>query len=132
MRYSRNQMDWCKLARIARTDHDDTSTHFLQFFQVTLLQVADLQWDATGAVLGPLASKSALALAPSSRPACGVLTIDTNPPPEFTRGATERSHENVMFVRNLVGSCERADWFCLGMHVHQRARQRSRRQSCVN
>ena len=46
-------------------------------FQVTLLQVTDLQWDATGAVLGLMASNSGLSLAPSSRPACGVLTIDT-------------------------------------------------------
>ena len=46
-------------------------------FQVTLLQVADLQWVATGAVLGLIASNSGLSLAPSNRPACGVLTIDT-------------------------------------------------------
>ena len=46
-------------------------------FQVTLLQVADLQWDAAGPVLGLMAWNSGLSLAPSSRPACGVLTIDT-------------------------------------------------------
>jgi hypothetical protein len=53
-------------------------------FQVTLLQVADLQWVATGAVLALIASNSGLSLAPSSRPACGVLTIDTTArPPEL-------------------------------------------------
>jgi hypothetical protein len=46
-------------------------------FQVTLLQVADLQWLAIGAVLGVIASDYGLSLPPSSRPACGVLTIDT-------------------------------------------------------
>ena len=56
-----------------------------QCFQVTHLQVADLQWDATGTVFGLMPSKSALSLAPYSRPACGVLTIYTNPPPAFTR-----------------------------------------------
>ena len=44
---------------------------------MTFLQVADFQWVATGAVLGLIASNSGLSLAPSSRPACGVLTIDT-------------------------------------------------------
>ena len=53
-------------------------------FQVTLLQVAELQWVATGAVLGLIASNSGLSLAPYSRPACGVLTIDTRArPPEL-------------------------------------------------
>ncbi len=56
-----------------------------QCFQVTHLQVADLQWDATGTVFGLMPSKSALSLAPYSRPACGVITIYTNPPPAFTR-----------------------------------------------
>ena len=54
-----------------------TKGHSCQSFQVTLLQVADLQWDATGAVLGLMALNSGLSLAPSSRPAYGVLTIDT-------------------------------------------------------
>jgi hypothetical protein len=46
-------------------------------FQVTLLQVEDLQRVAIGAVLSLMASNSGLSLAPSSRPACGMLTIDT-------------------------------------------------------
>ena len=48
-----------------------------KFFQVTLLQVEDLQWDAKGAVLST-ALNSGSSLAPSSRPACGMLTIDTS------------------------------------------------------
>ena len=47
-----------------------------RFFQVTLLQVAYLQWVATDAILGLVASNSGLSLPPSSRPAGGVLTID--------------------------------------------------------
>ena len=50
-----------------------------RLFQVTLLQVENLQWDATGTVSGLMPSKSALSLATSSRPACGMLTIDPFP-----------------------------------------------------
>ena len=49
-------------------------------FQVTLLQVDDLQWVAIAAILSLMASNSGLSLAPSSRPACGMLTTDTNLP----------------------------------------------------
>src|SRR5208282_1876080 len=55
--------------------------HSCQSFQVTLLQVADLQWVPTGAVLGLIASNSGLSLAPSSRTACGLVTIDTTVTP---------------------------------------------------
>jgi hypothetical protein len=51
-----------------------------QCCQVTLLQFKDLQWDATAAVLGLIASNFGLSLAPSRRPACGLLTIDTSRP----------------------------------------------------
>ena len=46
-----------------------------QSFQVTLLQVADLQWDATSAVLGLMTSNSGLSLAPSRRPAGGAAVL---------------------------------------------------------
>ena len=54
-----------------------TETSKCRFFQVTHLQVMDSQWLAIGAFLGVIASNYGLSLPPSSRPACGVLTIDT-------------------------------------------------------
>ena len=70
-------------ARISFADRPREPVSNRCHFQVTHLQVPDLQWDATGTVFGLMPSKSALSLAPSSHPACGVLTIDTNPPLTF-------------------------------------------------
>jgi hypothetical protein len=54
------------------------------------------------------------------------------PPRTSAASPSERGRENVMFVREPDGSCERADCFCFGIDAHHRARPRSRSRSCVN
>ena len=58
-----------------------------QPFQVTLLQVAYSQWVATSVVFRPERLELSLSLPPSSRPACGVLTIDTSGAAQVRTGA---------------------------------------------
>ena len=54
-------------------------------------------------ILSLLASKTDLSLAPSSLPACGVLTIDTNPPPAFTRlSRNAASSQRLLPVRQAL------------------------------
>jgi hypothetical protein len=52
---------------------------------------------------------------------CGVVLRQEKPGKGSVR-------ENVMFVRDAVGPCERAGCFCLGLHPHHRAHPRPRRR----